>query len=232
VRVWDVSPGYLDRVRLLGEHRELHGIHVILSEGKSGYASHPETKRWAGCLDALACRHGLLAAEMRLRGYADRTPLPVAPGRCRWPRTFVTDPIEQFALLRLKYSAASQGRIPLPRNAPQLWAQHKYSVMARSIADYQAIGRLVAHKRTSAPMTNLAATLVAILRERPRRGRLTNAIEHMWGYVRRHASAAEIRDFTGGPAPASLAVVQAIAMRRGERYLVHSTALSELAAYC
>lgn len=232
MRVWDVSAGYLDRPRLLGEHRELHGIHVILSEGKSGYASHPETRRWAGCLDALACRHGQLAAEMRLRGYSDRTPLPVPARRCRWPRTFVTEPVEQFALLRLKYAGASQGRIPLPRNAQQLWAQHKYSVMARSISDYQAIGRLVAQRRSSASMTDLAGTLIAILRERPGRGRLTNAIEHMWGHVRRHASAGEIGDFTRGPAAASLAVVQAVAMRHDEPFLIRSTALSELAAYC
>jgi hypothetical protein len=232
VRVWDVSAGYLDRPRLLGEHRELHGIHVILSEGKSGYASHPETRRWAGCLGALACRHGQLAAEMRLRGYTDRTPLPVPAGPCRWPRTFVNEPVEQFVLLRLKYSGASQGRIPLPRNGQQLWAHHKYSVMARSLSDYHAIGRLVANKRTSASMPDLADTLVAILRERPGRGRLTNAIEHMWGHVRGHASADETGGFTRGPAAVSLAVVQAVAMRRGEPYLIRSTALSELAAYC
>ena len=232
MRVWDVSAGYLDRARLLGEHRELHGIHVILSEGKSGYASHPETRRWDGRLDALACRHRQLVAEMQLRGYTDRTPLTVTERRCRWPRVFVTEPVEQFGLLRLKYSGASQGRIPLPRNAQQLWAQHKYSVMARSISDYQAIGRLVARHRRGAPMTDLALTLVAILRERPGRGRLTNALEHMWGHVRRHASAEETTGFARGPAAASLAVVQAVAMRFGEPYLVHSTALSELAAYC
>jgi hypothetical protein len=71
--------------------------------------------------------------------------------------------------------------------------------MARSISDCQAIGRLVARERTSAPMTELAKTLIAILRDRPGRARLANAIEHMWGHVRRHASAEQIAGFTRWP---------------------------------
>jgi uncharacterized protein YbgA (DUF1722 family) len=232
VRVWDVSPGYLDRPRLLGEHRELHGVHVILTEGKRGYASHPETCRWDGCLVALSRRHGELAAEMRLRGYTDRTTLPVPRGSCRWPRTFVTEPAGQFALLRRKYGGASEGRIPLPRNVQQLWAHHKYSVMARSVSDYQAIGRLVARKGTAASIADLSRILVRILREPPRRARLVNALEHMWGHVRPDASTEEIAGFRNGPAAAALAIVQAVAMRCGEPYLVRSTALSELAVYC
>ena len=232
MRVWDVSPGYLDRLRLLGEHRELHGIHVILSEGKRGYANHPETRRWDGCLDALALRHGQLAAEARLRGYTDRTPLPIPRGSCAWPRTFVTEPAEQFALLRRKYGAAGKGRIPLPRNVQQLWAHHKYSVMARSVPDYEAIGRLVARKGTAPSIADLSNTLVGILRERPGRARLVNALEHMWGHVRPHALAEEAGGFKRGPAAAALAIVQTVAMRCGEPYLVRSTALSELAVYC
>jgi pyrimidine dimer DNA glycosylase len=37
LRVWDVSPGYLNRQSLLGEHRELHGLHAILIHGKAGF---------------------------------------------------------------------------------------------------------------------------------------------------------------------------------------------------
>ena len=232
MRVWDISPGYLNRQSLLGEHRELHGAHVILSHGKTGYSNHPETRRWAEALDALARRHSLLGAEMRLRGYADRTPLYDAPKGCRWPRTFVTEPVEQFALLRRKYAGIEHGRIPLPRSAPQLWAHHKYSVMARSVIDYQAIGRLVARKGTSSSLTDLSRTLVAILRERPGRARLTNAIEHMWGHVRPHASVEEIAGFKRGASRTSLEIVQALAIRCEDPYLVRSTALSELAVYC
>ena len=47
MRIWDVSPGYLNRQSLLGEHRELHGLVSILVHGKRGYSRHPETVRWA-----------------------------------------------------------------------------------------------------------------------------------------------------------------------------------------
>jgi len=73
VRVWDISPGYLNRGSLLGEHRELHGMVSIFVNNKKGYSQHPETLRWVGYGWALAQRHRLLAAEMNLRGYQDKT---------------------------------------------------------------------------------------------------------------------------------------------------------------
>ena len=71
MRVWDLPAGYLNRQSLLGEHRELHGIHSILTRNKTGYASHPETLRWVRTLSGLAMRHRQLVAEMSLRGYVD-----------------------------------------------------------------------------------------------------------------------------------------------------------------
>src|SRR5262245_60976818 len=111
MRIWDLPAGYLNRESLLGEHRELHGIHTIISEGKTGYSRHPETLRWARALTGLAERHALLAAEMALRGYTDRTPLCAGGRRASWPRTFVTEPAEQIALLRRKYVGKPPGRI-------------------------------------------------------------------------------------------------------------------------
>ncbi|MGH8274795.1 MAG: pyrimidine dimer DNA glycosylase/endonuclease V [Gammaproteobacteria bacterium] len=81
MRIWDISPGYLNRQSLLGEHRELHGLYNILTQNKRGYSRHPETLRWVGAADALAWRHALLGAEMRLRGYVDRRPLPLQTAR-------------------------------------------------------------------------------------------------------------------------------------------------------
>ena len=85
MRIWDVSPGYLARQQLLGEHRELHGMFSIISGNKRGYARHPETLRWAGHLPALALRHRQLVAEMQLCGYRHRSPLPDMPGAVHWP---------------------------------------------------------------------------------------------------------------------------------------------------
>ena len=48
MRVWDINPGYLNRQSLLGEHRELQAVVVVLRDEKKGYSNHPETRRWIG----------------------------------------------------------------------------------------------------------------------------------------------------------------------------------------
>ena len=75
MRIWDVPPHILCRAHLLGEHRELHATWAILTEGKRGYARHPEVVRWQGKLRALFLRHDALVTEMASRGYNHRTPL-------------------------------------------------------------------------------------------------------------------------------------------------------------
>ena len=231
MRIWDVAAGYLSRQSLLGEHRELHGLYSILVNNKVGYSKHPETRRWVGCEAALIRRHDLLAAEMRLRGYCDRTPLLRIRGeRLRWPSLFVTGPSDQFALLDSKYASIRSGRIPLPRNAQDLWAQHKYSVMARDPQLYREIGRRVAGIRKRAAFANLTNELTVILRRAPAPGPLRTAVEHMWGYVSRHAIEAD-RSLASRSVSARLAKTQEIAARIGQPYLLASTALSELSVY-
>lgn len=77
MRIWDVPPSILCRQHLLGEHRELHGLWNILTQGKVGYAKHPETLRWVGRTKALWNRHEALVAEMQKRGYQHASPLDV-----------------------------------------------------------------------------------------------------------------------------------------------------------
>jgi hypothetical protein len=75
LRIWDVPPRLLCRQHLLGEHRELHAIWVVLTRRKRGYRRHPETLRWVGKRRALYRRHELLVREMERRGYSHRSPL-------------------------------------------------------------------------------------------------------------------------------------------------------------
>src|SRR5579883_1035759 len=75
MRIWDLPPRLLCRRHLLGEHRELHAVWSILTKGKTGYSSHPETLRWKGKLKALFARHERLVAEMARRGYRHASPL-------------------------------------------------------------------------------------------------------------------------------------------------------------
>ncbi len=78
MRIWDLEPERLCRQHLLGEHRELHALWVILTQDKPGFSRHPETARWRGKLKALYRRHESLVAEMGRRGYRHATPLPAA----------------------------------------------------------------------------------------------------------------------------------------------------------
>lgn len=225
MRIWDISPAYLNRQSLLGEHRELHGIVSIIVNGKRGYSRHPETMRWAGYGWALGMRHRQLACEMALRGYADRSPVDIRSREGEWPDTFIDPPGTQFFLLRQKYAGRDEGRIPLPVNTQQLWAQHKYSVLARSPERYQRIGQEVARARLE--FDDLALQLTGILRERPSEGGIRNAVQHMWGYVSDGADSAGA-DIQSWSLARLLSETQKAAMERRMSYLVRSTALSEL----
>jgi len=75
MRIWDIGPEKLCRQHLLGEHRELHAIWVVLTKGKKGYSRHPEVLRWKGKLKALYLRHEKLVKEFGSRGYKHHSDL-------------------------------------------------------------------------------------------------------------------------------------------------------------
>lgn len=162
MRVWDVSPGYLNRQSLLGEHREIHGMISIIANHKQGYSHHPETVRWKGHLWALRRRHDWLVSEMELRGYTHLTPTPHRGAPGLWPPDFVDEPRRQFAILKGKYVDKEPGRIPLPRSARELRVQHEHSVLARE-------GR-----------AGDIGSLVALLRRPPTPRGLKEALARMW----------------------------------------------------
>jgi hypothetical protein len=227
MRVWDVNPGYLNRQSLLGEHREIHAIVSILTCEKTGYARHPETRRWAKALWALRMRHDLVVSEMELRGYQHRTPM-IASGEQVWPEAFIDSPGRQFTLLRSKYRHRAPGRIPLPHTLQQLWAQHKYSVLARDPASYHDMGTLVAARNRGTSLEQLARALVEILRVPPPEGRLVNALQHMWGYV---SAFARLTAADRQRPLALLTAIRTLTITHQVRYLLESTALSELSVW-
>jgi len=225
MRIWDVNPGYLDRKRLLGEHRELHGLFNVISLGKKGYSRHPETLRWVGKLPALCLRHQLLVAEMELRGYQHHSPLPNPSNDIIWPDIWINTAGEQFTLLADKQRQEDSARIPLPVNTQQLWAQHKYSVMAHNPALYSQIGPEVAHGIYRHNMDALAELMVITLRTSLTPGHLHNALQHMWGHVSGD-DAFEPKDDA-----ALMQSIRMLVMQKKEPYLLNSTALSELQAW-
>lgn len=227
MRIWDVHPGYLSRQRLLGEHAELHGLMRILYRSSGGYARHPEVQRWQGRMGALAHRHALQVAELALRGYRHSSPLEVSPAVEEAP-LFLMKPAQQFQRLREKYRPGEQGRVPLPRCAQELWAQHKYAILARDPTAYWTFGQVVAQGTMA--FDTLAERLVALLWQPPTLGGLRNALMHLWGYVSRYATADD-----RWRAPEDLArmlrLTQQLAYRYQVTYLLESIALSELAVW-
>jgi uncharacterized protein YbgA (DUF1722 family) len=224
MRVWDVNPGYLNRQSLLGEHREIRAVVSILTGEKTGYARHPETRRWAKALWASKMRHDLVVSEMGQRGYQHRTPV-LASGDRVWPEAFIGMPGRQFTILRTKYRNRAQGRIPLPRTLQQLWAQHKYSVLARDPEYYHDMGALVAARNSGTSLEQLARELVETLRVPPSEGRLVNALQRTWGHV------SEFAQLTAADRQRPLALLMAIrtlTIKHQMRYLPESIALSEL----
>jgi Pyrimidine dimer DNA glycosylase len=227
MRIWDISPGYLNRQSLLGEHRELHGIVSIIVNRKKGYSHHPETVRWNGFGWALRQRHRALAAEMSLRGYSDRSPVTTRTKNGIWPVAYIDEPFQQFKILENKYRNKGQGRIPLPKNAQELWRHHKYSVLARDVNLYRKLGRDISGMKPHYDFSGLAEMLTVLLRRRPTGGGIKNALHHMWGYVNGDSSCSK-SDINFWSLARLLKETQRRAMATKNSYITASTALSEL----
>jgi len=103
MRIWDIPPEKLCRNHLLGEHSELHGIWTILTEGRQGYANHPEVIRWRGKLKALYRKHEEIVSEMLARGYMHNSRLdPQLAAGSGYQVEFVDSVEEQVRILREK----------------------------------------------------------------------------------------------------------------------------------
>ena len=224
MRIWDIHPGYLNRQSLLGEHRELHAIISIIINNKKGYSCHPETIRWKNHLSGLKLRHELLVSEMKLRGFQHHTPISDLKSPLSFPAVFIDSPGKQFTILKEKYKIRESGRIPLPRSLQELWAQHKYSVMAHDPNYYRKIGPILANSPQNISFDEFALQLVIMMREKPKTGRLKNAVEHIWGYV----SEFETKKEEHFNLTELLYKIQRSAFTNKIKYLIESTALSEL----
>ena len=227
MRIWDINPGYLNRQSLLGEHRELHGIVSILVNKKKGYSHHPETMRWFGYGWALRQRHRLLAAEMSLRGFNDKSPVFMRAKTGVWPETYIDEPFRQFQILGSKYQNKELGRITLPKNAQQLWSHHKYSVLARDVNLYKKLGRVVSGMKPYYNFSELAKMVTELLRKPPSIGGLRNALQHMWGHVsdNPYTLKGEVELWS---LSRLMEEIQLRSLANEEPYLTSSTALSEL----
>ncbi len=225
MRIWDINPGYLNDKSLLGEHVELHGLFSIVKNNKIGYSNHPETKRWVNFLGALNKRHELIVSEMNLRSFKHNSPLKADDEKYMWPTIYIDDPLKQFDILSKKYKNKSSGRIPLPISAQNLWSQHKYSVMARDLDKYKKIGYYVSNMKPNQCFAKLSKELVELLRVEPNIGGIRNSLQHMWGYFKKDKNNININSLG---LEGLLSHIQKFAYKNKKKYILESTALSEL----
>tara|TARA_Y100000590_G_scaffold107030_1_gene121765 strand:- start:1992 stop:2681 length:690 start_codon:yes stop_codon:yes gene_type:complete len=228
MRIWDINPGYLNDKSLLGEHVELHGIVSIITNKKKGYFKHPETKRWVNYIGALHRRHKLIVCEMKLRSFNHNSPIKININTNIWPIKFIDTPFKQFDILSEKYKNKSKGRIPLPISAQHIWSQHKYSVMARDIKKYKEIGQYVSKVNPNQCFSDLSNDLVELLRIKPSLGGIKNSLQHMWGYFKKDNTNINVR---GLDLRKLLSIIQELSYEKKEKYILESTALSELEAW-
>ena len=230
MRIWDINPGYLNTGLLQSEHRILHETVAILTARKPGMINSQETSRWFGFGWALRQRHKLLVAEMNLRGYADITPVLTRSGRESWPDLERDEPIAQLQMLADLYLEQESGRIELPASADQLWAQHRYSVLARNPALYRRIDKRVAGYRRNDDFADLAFQLTRAIRKPPTEKGISNALQQMWGYVSGDADPAGQEMLAQKPVRL-LREIRHRAIEQREPCLMASTALGELQAW-
>ena len=227
--IWDIHPGYLTREELLAEHAALHGVASALRRTGKNRAEPLEAGRWRDCRWALSQCHRQVAAEMALRRIKHQSPLRslAAPGS--WPAS-PESPAAQFELLRQRREGAEggerEGRIGLPRTSHELWAHHKYSVMARDQSGYRQLGRRVSELRGREQFDELALELVGWLRRPPTPGNLRNAVQHMWG----HSAVEGLPAFEHLSLKAALKLLQADCAGKAN-YLSAQTATADLVAW-
>jgi len=140
---------------------------------------------------------------------------------------FVDIPFRQFEILAEKYVDRDKGRIPLPVNSQQLWAQHKYSILSRNPEYYRETGPLVSKNKSREFFEQLSLEFVKRLALAPDHGRLINGLQHMWGYVSSYAPPPEPKN----DLKLLLETIRTLSVKHQVTYLLHSTALSELMIY-
>ena len=224
MRVWDVSPGYLNDQELIAQRQWVKTL--LANHGEAPAQGAESARRWTHCLNALQCVEAWLQAEYNLRELADtgssaQTVL-LAPPNLVWPK--INAPAAMFMQLQAD-SARAPGRIPLPASTQSLWVQHKYSVAARSIQAYREISVKVAASRGRDNFDWLAGEVFNQLRLRPELPSLRDALLQMWGYV---AAAGAVSSHMFDDLPALFVEIQRRALAQNINYLVHATALSEL----
>ncbi len=219
--IWNISPMYFSDNDLTDEYRKLNTLLMEDAESKNF------SKFYLDNRDQLYYRLSSISAELMLREIKHpKINASFKLSTLNSPKYDIS-PYEQLMILANKYSFKTQGRASLPKNAQELWAQHKYSVMARDVNLYRNIGRSLAGDKSEERYKELAKILCDELCKKPKEGSILNALQHMWGYVSNFSSIkkTEVKNLS---LIELLYEIASLVKQSNQKYLLSQTALSEL----
>lgn len=141
-------------------------------------------------------------------------------------------PPPEPTILRAQWRALPEqkGRIPAPARVTELWAHHKYSVMARNPSRGREIGSRLGAQDPDLTIETLLPELVEMLATPPPEPTLRDAVMHMWGYVSPVARDRGL-DADYSEIPRLVERIAEIALEDPTSYLAHSTALCDLSLW-
>jgi hypothetical protein len=221
VEIWDVDAGYMDNDLLTEQMRLVSGL---LDKSVGSGLVMPD--HWIGHEVALMIRLNQLIAEMKLRGIHTPEFQDIPEEAVVWPSAWAAPLHDQLDKLKARHVGSVRSRVPIPKNEHELWAHYKHSVMARSQKLYLTLGQRVALRQIS--FERLLAELITIERVTPHPFLLRNSLHQMWGYVSKESQL----NINETALPELLHEVQRLARVGQTEYLMHGTALAELACWC
>ncbi len=219
--IWDLDSGYMDNELLTAQMRLISGLLDKSANSGVGMPDH-----WIGHETALMLRLNQLIAEMKLRNIDTPEYQQLPEESAVWPSRWQYPLHEQLDKLKARQASIVHPRIPLPKNEHELWGHYKHSVMARSQKLYLTLGQRVALRQVK--FDDLLAELVSVERVTPHPFLLRNSLHQMWGYISKE-SKLNINETT---LPTLLHEIQRLAKVEHAEYLLHGTALAELACWC
>lgn len=229
--ILDLHPGYLGNKHIVDEYQLLQSVLTRHSDPDTWLTAKTGVQLWSKYSWAAYHRYRWLEGELIFRGVAHESTQTkfqrIVNENC-WPESSCT-PAQQLKAISGMRIHADTARLPLPKNAQQVWAQHKYSVMARDNNLYREMGPKVAGLKTEAEFADLVNELTYSLQMQPSEGGLRNAAQHMWGHVSGNEKVD--MDFVDWSLSRLLNEIKLRVINQEETYLLHSTALTEFQAW-
>ncbi len=220
--IWNISPAYFSDEDLLCEIDRLK--YFLENFDNDTLKNDKDFQFYYKNSWELKYRIKSIAAELTLRGISTVDLQHIVISNSFESISYEIEPFKQFEMLKSRYKNRNLARVLVPKNAQQLWANHKYSIMARDVNLYRAIGKSVASNNDMKNFKNLSKVFIEKLRQKPKAGGITNTLHHMWGYISNILSL-NINELSSKEL---FYEILKCVMKSNQNYLIKQTAISEL----